>query len=210
MKNLMKGAPPGPENQVTLANWRTAPFNRWAFSNVRSLIPTVNMIGRNSNFSYPIDGSDLSDVLLMDAMGGTLCLEEFLRNTKTDCFIVLRDERVIFDWFDGFGTSHAPHIVFSVSKSLTALLVGVLEDKDEIDLDRNVVDYVPDVKGSAYEGATIRNLLDMNVASNFVENYLDTSGVFFEYRKAMGWNQRSEDNGLWGFLPTMPSSNAGR
>ena len=29
--------------QVTLANWRTAPFNRWAFHHVRELIPTADI-----------------------------------------------------------------------------------------------------------------------------------------------------------------------
>ena len=29
--------------QVTLANWRAAPFNRWAFHHVRELIPTADI-----------------------------------------------------------------------------------------------------------------------------------------------------------------------
>jgi hypothetical protein len=29
--------------QVTLANWRTAPFNRWAFHHVRELVPSADI-----------------------------------------------------------------------------------------------------------------------------------------------------------------------
>jgi hypothetical protein len=39
----MDGFPPRPETQVTLANWRTAPFNQWAFHHVRELLPTADI-----------------------------------------------------------------------------------------------------------------------------------------------------------------------
>ena len=40
---MMTGFPPPPEQQVTLANWRTSPFNRWAFHHVREILPTANI-----------------------------------------------------------------------------------------------------------------------------------------------------------------------
>ena len=43
MTRLMHGFPPAPEGQVTLANWRTAPFNRWAFHHVREIVPSADI-----------------------------------------------------------------------------------------------------------------------------------------------------------------------
>ena len=43
MTRLMDAFPPSRETQVTLANWRTAPYNRWAFHHVRELIPTAEI-----------------------------------------------------------------------------------------------------------------------------------------------------------------------
>jgi len=40
---LMDGFPPRPETQVTLANWRTSPFNRWAFHHVREILPSADI-----------------------------------------------------------------------------------------------------------------------------------------------------------------------
>ena len=40
IKNIMKGSPPSKEYQVSLDNWRTHPFNKWAFVNTREIIPT--------------------------------------------------------------------------------------------------------------------------------------------------------------------------
>ena len=44
------------------------------------------------------------------------------------------------------------------------------------------------VKGSAYGAARVRDLLDMTVSLDFVEDYLDTDGDFDRYRRAMLWN----------------------
>jgi len=43
MAKLMTGFPPAPEDQVSLANWREAPFNRWSFRHVREIIPTADI-----------------------------------------------------------------------------------------------------------------------------------------------------------------------
>jgi hypothetical protein len=40
---LMTGFPPPPDRQVTLANWRTAPFCRWAFQHVREIVPSADI-----------------------------------------------------------------------------------------------------------------------------------------------------------------------
>ena len=36
----MEGAPPPEHVRVTLANWQDPPYNRWAFSHLRELVPT--------------------------------------------------------------------------------------------------------------------------------------------------------------------------
>ena len=43
MTGLMQGFPPAPDQQVTLANWRTSPFNRWAFHHVREIVPSADI-----------------------------------------------------------------------------------------------------------------------------------------------------------------------
>ena len=40
---MMDAFPPPPDRQVTLANWRLPPFNRWSFQHVRQIIPTAEV-----------------------------------------------------------------------------------------------------------------------------------------------------------------------
>jgi len=63
---------------------------------------------------------------------------------------------------------------FSLSKSYLSVLMGVLVDEGTIpDLDAPVTQYVPSLVGSAYDGATIRDVLQMSSGVTFDEDYLD-------------------------------------
>jgi hypothetical protein len=76
----------------------------------------------------------------------------------------------------------------SISKSLLGLLVGVLAARGDLEPDRPVTDVIPEVTATAYQGATIRHLLDMRAGVAFDEDYLATSGPIIAYRKAANWN----------------------
>jgi hypothetical protein len=65
-------------------------------------------------------------------------------------------------------------ISWSVAKSVLSLLLGTLVDDGTIPtLDAPVTDYVPALRGSAYDGATIRNVAEMASGVAFDEDYLD-------------------------------------
>jgi CubicO group peptidase (beta-lactamase class C family) len=118
---------------------------------------------------------------------------------------------LVYDWYGGFGAPDRQHIIFSITKSMASLLAGVLVDEGVIDLERPITDYLPELATSAYLGATIRHLLDMQIASAFSEDYQDTNGIFMAYRRASAWGPREEGgrpNGLRDFLTKMPPSEA--
>ena len=53
MRRLMDAFPPAPPWQVTLANWRTSPSNRWAFHDVRELAESGLGLIANYPWSAP-------------------------------------------------------------------------------------------------------------------------------------------------------------
>jgi CubicO group peptidase (beta-lactamase class C family) len=185
----MHGFPPLPEGQVTLANWRTSPFNRWAFHHVREILPSAD-IANDPATALPFPSAPVDTTALrLDRDGGqALSLEGFLEATNTDALVIVHRGRVVFERYAGGMTADSPHILMSVSKSLLGLLAGILAARGALDLDRPVTDVVPEVSGTAYEGATVRHLLDMRAGIDFDEDYLATSGPIVAYRKAAGWN----------------------
>ena len=203
---LMEGAPPPPESQVTVADWRAPGVCRWSFSHVRQLLPTAPMPPAPVPASLPEARQDLSGLTVDDqATSLATCLE----SNATDGFVVLHRGRLVHEWYGGWGAPDRQHIIFSISKSLTALLVGTLVGEGVLDADREVAHYLPETKGSAYDGATLRHVLDMTVASAFSEEYLDEDGIFMAYRKAAAWNPPEEgeaSEGLRNFLARLPAS----
>src|SRR5258708_4512280 len=85
MTQLMHGFPPSADTQVTLANWRQAPFSRWAFHHVRELVPSAEIANNPADVhEWPIDHIELGDIPI--AAGGVrpLSFDEFLADTNTD------------------------------------------------------------------------------------------------------------------------------
>ena len=64
---------------------------------------------------------------------------------------------------------------------------GLNPSDGELDPEALVTAYVPEVAGTAYAGARLRDLLDMRAGVLFDEDYLATEGPIIEYRKATLW-----------------------
>jgi hypothetical protein len=172
---LMEGFPPRTEGQVTLANWRAAPFNRWGFQHVREIVPSADIASERKNVR------ELARQPMALELGD-------LEATDTDAIVVLHKGRIVYEHYAHGMTGDSPHILMSVSKSMLGLLAGILVSRNLLDPGRAVTDVVPELKGTAYDGASVRHLLDMRAGIAFDEDYLATSGPIIDYRKSTGWN----------------------
>ncbi|MGJ8612022.1 MAG: serine hydrolase domain-containing protein, partial [Octadecabacter sp.] len=72
------------------------------------------------------------------------------------------------------GPEQSLRISWSVAKSFLSVLMGILHEDGTIpDLDAPVIQYVPSLTGSAYNDASIRDVLQMSSGVTFDEDYLD-------------------------------------
>ncbi len=176
---IMHGFPPAPADQVTLANWRAAPHNRWALHHVREIVPSAEIAHDPDDvWKLELGAADLSGLGLAEALSAS----------ATDALVVLHRGLVVFEHYaNGMGWN-TPHILMSVSKSVLGVVAAILAGQGRFDTVAPVTSLVPEVAGSAYDGATLGHLLDMRAGVLFDENYEATSGAIIEYRKAQGWN----------------------
>ncbi|MBN9243784.1 MAG: serine hydrolase [Mesorhizobium sp.] len=190
---------------VTLANWRTAPFSRWSFQNVGEIVPSAAIAPAGST-SQDI-ARDMAGLLSQSITlnnGAPETVAAFLKRSDTDALTVMKGGKVVGDWSAPHMDFGARHIVFSISKSLTAILAGILEGEGRLDPDAPVTHYVPEVAGSAYGDAKVRHVLDMTVAIDIEESYLDPDSAYGRYRKATLWNPGGGAESLLAFLATIP------
>ena len=143
------------------SNWRDAPFSRWAFHNVREIVPVADIEASGTLWPLPEASRPLGAFKLPLENGASLNLDDFLRATATDAMVVLSDGRIVFEFYANGTAQHTPHILMSASKAVVGLLAGILQRNGDLAIDALVSDYVPQIAGTAYHGATVRQLLDM-------------------------------------------------
>jgi CubicO group peptidase (beta-lactamase class C family) len=185
--DLMHGFPPQPQALVTLANWRTPPFNRWAFNHVSELVPSAFVRAPTGASPLQAAGRDLAGFQLAHE-GRSLRFNDWLDETFTDSIVVLKDGKVAFEnYADGQGSTIA-HIWMSVSKSILGLVAGIVAGRGQLDVDAPLPKWIPELAGTAYGGASVRDALDMRVGVRFDEDYHAAGGAIIEYRKSHLWD----------------------
>jgi CubicO group peptidase (beta-lactamase class C family) len=188
-----------------LANWRTSPHNESAFINIDKIINTQRIEkSSKSAASFAKSASNL-DGFSAKLGDKVVDLPTLLEQSNTDGFMVLHKSKVVHDFFAHGNDANSKHIIMSMTKSVTSLVVGVLVEQGILDVESKVVQYLPEVNGTPYEHVSIRHLLDMRSGIQ----YKDAS---HEYRYCTGWNPAREGEEPTDFLEFLsnfhPPSNA--
>ena len=187
-------------DRPTLDNWMRPPHPFWSFRHVRELIPTARI--RHGHHPRPLPFEPVGNLLDLrfDSSAGERVLGEYLADTQTDALVAIKDGKVVLEWLAAGVRDDEPHLMFSVTKSITSLLCGALVGAGKIDPDAAVVEYVPAVAGGGFGDATVRHLLDMEASYAFVEDYSPGPDIVL-YRNSAGWYPSPPDHiGLHEFL----------
>jgi CubicO group peptidase (beta-lactamase class C family) len=135
-----------PRSDVRLGNWRQAPWSAWSFRHVSELIPTARITATPGLTEEPaVDAPDLLGQKF--SLGGeTITVADALQKTSTDALVVMKSGRVVADFYAPNFTPQSRHILFSASKSVTAIIAGILHGDGVIDLEETVPRYLPELK----------------------------------------------------------------
>ena len=206
---LMAGFPPAPRSRVTLANWQHPPFNRWAFRHMRELIPSQPIpAGPGTAQPLPVSSRVLGNPPVTQLNGSKATLADVLAETSTDALVVLYEGQLIAECYDAGMTARTPHLLMSVSKSIVGCVAGILAGRGLLDTQALVTSYVPEVSGSGYAGAVVRDLLDMRTGVGFRETYTDPDAEVRVMERSMGWRpaRPGDPAGAYSYLATLASA----
>ena len=193
----MQGTPPPPDKQVRFADDRFLEFPqiRWSLSHMRELVPTVNVwrgAGAPSAFGPPGDLAEaaIDQLAFTDMQGRARRWEESLPDTYTDGILVLHRGRRIYERYFGALQAHVPHACFSITKSYAATLCASLVHEGTLEEHQRIPHWLPEMKGTAYEDATLRQLMDMQIGVAYTEAYADPNAQIWDYSRAGGLRPR--------------------
>lgn len=98
----------------------------------------------------------------------------FMKENRVSGLLVVKDGRIVLERY-GMGRAAADRWPsFSVAKSITSTLVGAaIKDGRIKSLDAPITDTLPELKGSAYDGVTVGELITMRSGVKWNEDYGD-------------------------------------
>lgn len=121
-------------------------------------------------FELPSAPVDLSS-LTYTYQGVAYSLDQFLERNRVAGLLVVKNGTVVHERYN-FGHSAASKWTsFSVAKSVVSLLVGAAVADGYLTIDDAVTQYVPELRNTAYEGVTVRHLLQMSSGARWIEDY---------------------------------------
>lgn len=159
--------------------------------NANSLFSEEKIVANFSNikgafFSQDLNGNTDSLVPFKEQLqplpehftffGKTFSLSQWQQERSVTAMVVLKDGVIVHEQYNQGTRQNDLRISWSMAKSFLSSLLGVVYAEGAIEsLDDPVIKYVPALKGSAYEKASLRNVLHMASGVHFNEDYLDSS-----------------------------------
>ncbi|WP_354124729.1 serine hydrolase [Bradyrhizobium sp. LA6.10] len=107
-------------------------------------------------------------------------VDRYMQAMRTAGVIVLKDGEIVLERYGHGRTEKDRWLAYSITKSVTAILAGAAVHDGYIkSMDAPVTDYIPEMKGSAYDGVTVRQLFTMTSGVKWNEDYVDPNSDVF-------------------------------
>ncbi len=106
-------------------------------------------------------------------------LAKSLQDLRINAMLVLRDGKIVKEVYRNGGSETTRYIGMSMSKSSISVLTGIAIQQGKIGgVNDKVTKYLPELKGSAYDGVTLKNLLTMRAGTSWVEDYSRQAALY--------------------------------
>lgn len=143
------------------------------FRNIDRLFST-RTIKRGKNV-YPLPKADVQlKNFSFTSNGKNYDLYDYASINRVSGLLVIKNGKIAFEDYELGNNENTRWMSMSVVKSITATLVGIaIQDGFIKSIDDLVTQYLPELKGSAYDGVSVRNLLQMASGVQWNETYTD-------------------------------------
>lgn len=185
---------------INLQNWDDGgDLTHYVYLHTSEIFPTAD-IHRAGPISALVEAPTpaVGAYVVKTENGRKVTLAEFVAaNNGIDGIIVLHHGRVVYEAYPRMRPEDK-HLLMSVTKAFVGTAVGILEDRGKIDIHRPINDYIRELKGTAWEGITVRDILEMASGMEGAnESYTDPADKHYQYEASVGWQPKT---------PEMPES----
>lgn len=157
--------------------WNSAPHRRGGFHNLHRL----------ARYAQSYRAARVLDLRLAADLS-IPAREDVARLTRHPAFsamVVTEANRVLYESHAPDFAPAQPHSIMSISKMSTNLMIGKLWEEGRLDLSAKIGDILPWI-GPGYAGATVQQVLNMDVHNGYDEDYHNPDTTAFLHEAAMG------------------------
>ena len=195
----MQGAPPAVKQRIRFEDDKFFRFPeiRWSLSHIRELMPSATVWrgpGAPSDLGSPssADTAAIEALQFTDMHGKTVGWSQSLSDTYTDGILILHKGKTVYERYFGALSPQRAHACFSITKSYAATLTAMLVHERVLDENQLIPHYLPEMAGTAYADATLRQVMDMQIGVRYSEAYADPTAEIWMYGRAGGLRPRPE------------------
>ena len=126
--------------------------------------------------------------------GQTFDMMDFLDSSYTQGFLVIQNDTIVYEnYWRGLNETKR-HISWSMAKSVISALLGVAQDEGAIgSVEKTVDEYLPQFKGTGYEGVKVKDVLQMSTGVKFNEDYGDPKSDIQRWFRTFAFGESQDD-----------------
>jgi len=182
------------QTSKTIENYRLhmfdEPFRCLANRTIELMFDTARVA--NASPTWILPKSSISLDFTYEFNGARHKAEDVLEDTDTDALLVIKNGKIVYERYLNRADAGTHFNSYSMAKSINSIMVGLaLADGRVSSVLDPVVKYVPELRGSGYDGTTILNLLEMRSGVDWDDNFF-AEGTTGRKAHVAAWVQSSE------------------
>ena len=185
---------PDPEEKVW---WEVSgPDMAWNNKNLHQIVPTVNVYRNGPVSELALAEDPRIAAFPVVTPSGTMPYAQYLSSEESTTMgvVILHGGRIVFEAYPRMQPHEKP-IWWSVTKVFVSTVLAILEDQGRVDVDQPVEVYVPELRGTDFEGVSVRHILDMASGVDCPDgDYSDRDTCYMQFEASLGDAVRSGDS----------------
>ena len=196
--------------RTTLGNWSDDPaLMHYTFLHLPEFFPHAT-IHRHGPVAA-LDEAPRDDIASFQVQSrlGRMALEDYTAAAPVNGVVIAQGGKIVFERYPRM-RPFDKHLLMSVSKIFVSTVVGILEDRGLVDVAAGVEHYLPALKGLAWDGVSVLDVLDMASGIDCPEEgvddaYSNPDQPYYHYEASLGWLTPTEetDDTPYDYMPKL-------
>ncbi|MBU0557151.1 MAG: beta-lactamase family protein [Alphaproteobacteria bacterium] len=131
--------------------------------------------------AFPIEGQSVPLNFTYEYDNQRKAAKDVIERTSTDALLIMKNGKIVYEGYFNQSDETTLFNSYSVAKSFNAIMVGLALEQGKISsIAEPVVKFIPELKGTGYDGTTIRDLLEMRSGVDWIDNFMTPGNLAYD------------------------------